>query len=219
MSKLKIVVTVCLIALMCSPSAIAGRGCCSHHSGVAGCDTRVGRQICRDGTLSPSCTCQKIATVAPVPKEDYSEMFKSATILENKDKASFRKNKTALDDSYLKEAMKKPGAQKLPNGVIYFETVTGSGSSPASTDTVKVHIQGFYVTGKPWLEKRDSPSELVPAKIISCLGSAITRMKYGGSCEIVCPASTAFGDKGQLPVIYPGATLVYKLQLPKLEQR
>lgn len=34
----------------------ARRGCCSHHGGVAGCNSN-GRQICNDGTLSPSCTC------------------------------------------------------------------------------------------------------------------------------------------------------------------
>lgn len=31
------------------------RGCCSHHDGVCGCKN--GRQVCCDGTLSPSCTC------------------------------------------------------------------------------------------------------------------------------------------------------------------
>ena len=34
----------------------ARRGCCSHHGGVAGCNAN-GRQVCNDGTLSPSCTC------------------------------------------------------------------------------------------------------------------------------------------------------------------
>ena len=34
----------------------AQRGCCSHHGGVAGCSDSE-RQICSDGTLSPSCTC------------------------------------------------------------------------------------------------------------------------------------------------------------------
>lgn len=38
----------------------ATRGCCSWHGGVCGCDTSVGRQICCDGTYSPSCTCAYI---------------------------------------------------------------------------------------------------------------------------------------------------------------
>lgn len=34
----------------------AQSGCCSHHGGVSGC-SESGRQICNDGSLSPSCTC------------------------------------------------------------------------------------------------------------------------------------------------------------------
>lgn len=37
----------------------AQRGCCSHHGGVAGCNSD-GRQICKDGTLSPTCTCTPV---------------------------------------------------------------------------------------------------------------------------------------------------------------
>ena len=32
-----------------------GRGCCSHHGGVCGCNA--GRAVCCDGKLSPSCPC------------------------------------------------------------------------------------------------------------------------------------------------------------------
>lgn len=46
-----IFISICLI----TNSANARRGCCSHHGGVSGCSG--GRQLCRDGTLSPSCTC------------------------------------------------------------------------------------------------------------------------------------------------------------------
>ena len=35
----------------------ARRGCCSHHGGVAGCASN-GRQLCNDGTLSPTCMCE-----------------------------------------------------------------------------------------------------------------------------------------------------------------
>jgi hypothetical protein len=35
----------------------ARSGCCSHHGGVAGCDTATGHQACGDGSDSPSCLC------------------------------------------------------------------------------------------------------------------------------------------------------------------
>lgn len=36
---------------------LAGRGCCSWHKGQCGCEG--GRVVCCDGTLSPSCRCEK----------------------------------------------------------------------------------------------------------------------------------------------------------------
>lgn len=38
-------------------NVVAGRGCCSHHGGVCGCQS--GRNLCCDGTLSPSCHCYR----------------------------------------------------------------------------------------------------------------------------------------------------------------
>lgn len=37
-------------------SVFAQRGCCSWHGGVVGCGQN-GKQLCADGTYSPSCTC------------------------------------------------------------------------------------------------------------------------------------------------------------------
>lgn len=51
--------TICkqLIAQGADEKTIAKRGCCSWHKGVCGCSG--GRVTCCDGTMSPSCTCNK----------------------------------------------------------------------------------------------------------------------------------------------------------------
>lgn len=52
--KIKLIL-LCIIILI--PLKVsAAKGCCSHHGGVSGCSS-TGKQICSDGTLSPSCTC------------------------------------------------------------------------------------------------------------------------------------------------------------------
>ncbi len=45
-----------LLNILLPFNVLAGRGCCSHHGGVSGCGSN-GRQICNDGTYSPTCTC------------------------------------------------------------------------------------------------------------------------------------------------------------------
>jgi len=55
-------VVVLIYIILCVPAKIeAARGCCSHHGGVSGCSDS-GRQICKDGTLSPTCTCTPTIT-------------------------------------------------------------------------------------------------------------------------------------------------------------
>lgn len=58
----KIIVLILIDIMLFSPFKIeAARGCCSHHGGVGGCSSS-GRQICNDGTLSPTCTCTPMIT-------------------------------------------------------------------------------------------------------------------------------------------------------------
>jgi len=62
--------------LALSGQASAKSGCCSWHKGVSHCDSSTGRQVCNDGTYSPSCTCPKVTSVQkhpvdPVPVTSY----------------------------------------------------------------------------------------------------------------------------------------------------
>lgn len=46
----------CLAAVAALGNAPEQRGCCSWHGGVCGCS--LGRIVCCDGALSPTCTCK-----------------------------------------------------------------------------------------------------------------------------------------------------------------
>lgn len=52
-----IALTIVLILLM-PYSVNAKRGCCSWHGGESGACSTSGKEICNDGTESPSCTCE-----------------------------------------------------------------------------------------------------------------------------------------------------------------
>jgi len=38
-------------------------------------------------------------------------------------------------------------------------------------------------------------------------------MKVGGRSRVTCPADLAYGDRGSGPLIRPGATLVFEIEL------
>lgn len=51
----KIIIFAAIIGIITS-FVYAKGGCCSHHGGVLGCSGE-GKTLCKDGTTSPSCTC------------------------------------------------------------------------------------------------------------------------------------------------------------------
>ncbi len=66
---------ICAAWLLSVPlSAAAKSGCCSWHGGVNSCDANMGRYLCNDGTLSPTCTCPEFNnTTAKVPVKNTTE--------------------------------------------------------------------------------------------------------------------------------------------------
>jgi len=74
----------------------ARRGCCSYHSGVAYCDTTVGRYVCNDGTYSPTCTCR---IDIPVPTLDltFPKMNAESTWYPNENNKTFTLKVELLD--------------------------------------------------------------------------------------------------------------------------
>lgn len=55
-------------------NVFATSGCCSYHDGVCGCGEN-GRQICCDGSISPSCGCDSAPTLAPAETEEPNDAY------------------------------------------------------------------------------------------------------------------------------------------------
>src|SRR6266446_6050871 len=85
--------------------------------------------------------------------------------------------------AFVDKAAAEKGAVKTPSGAIVTTLKPGTGPSPTASDKVKVHYQGTQ------------------------------QMKVGGKSRLVCPADTAYGDRGAPPKIKPGATLVFEVEL------
>jgi FKBP-type peptidyl-prolyl cis-trans isomerase FkpA len=118
-------------------------------------------------------------------------------------------------EAFLATAAASPGAQSKPSGLIYTEVAAGTGASPKTTDTVKVHYTGKLVDGTVFDSsvQRGQPAEFTLGGVIPCWQEGVQLMKKGGKAQLVCPSSLAYGDAGSPPKIKPGATLVFDVEL------
>jgi FKBP-type peptidyl-prolyl cis-trans isomerase len=108
-----------------------------------------------------------------------------------------------------------PGAHKTASGLVYVSSVKGSGAQPGPTDRVKVQYSGKLIDGTEFDSsyKRGQPATFPLAGIIPCWKEALQLMKVGGHARVVCPSDIAYGDRGRPPVIPPGATLDFQIEL------
>ena len=117
--------------------------------------------------------------------------------------------------AYLAKAAAEPGAKKTASGLVIKEIKAGTGASPKATDQVKVHYQGTLTDGKVFDSsiQRNEPATFPLNGVIPCWTEGLQLMKVGGKSRLVCPADIAYGERGSPPVIRPGATLVFEVEL------
>ena len=121
----------------------------------------------------------------------------------------------AAGNAFLAKATAEAGAKKTASGAIVKTLKEGTGASPTAADTVKVHYHGTLSDGTVFDSsvKRGEPATFPLGGVIKCWTEGVQQMKVGGKSRLTCPASVAYGDRGAPPVIKPGATLVFEVEL------
>lgn len=129
--------------------------------------------------------------------------------------AAASEEEAKASESFLATAAAAPGAQKLESGLVYLEVAPGSGASPASSDTVKVHYHGTLRDGSVFDSsvERGTPAQFPLAGVIPCWTEGVQKMKVGGKARLTCPAQIAYGERGAPPKIKPGAALAFEVEL------
>lgn len=117
--------------------------------------------------------------------------------------------------AFTAKAASEKGATKTESGIVITTIKPGTGATPKATDTVKVHYHGTLTDGTVFDSsvKRGQPATFPLDKVIKCWTEAVQQIKVGGKSRLVCPSNLAYGDAGSPPVIKPGSTLVFEVEL------
>ena len=103
------------------------------------------------------------------------------------------------------------------------DEVTGTGAAAAAGDSVTVQYVGSLTNGTVFDASANHGTTgftftLGVGQVIQGWDPGIVGMKEGGKRKLVIPASLAYGDRGAGNVIPPGATLVFEVELLKVQK-
>jgi len=118
---------------------------------------------------------------------------------------------------FLEDNKKVEGVQTTASGLQYKVITSGKGKSPVATDKVTVHYTGKFVDGKVFDSStgRD-PITFEVGGVIAGWTEALQLMHEGDKWMIYLPYNIAYGERGQGNDIPPYATLIFEVELIKV---
>ncbi len=139
---------------------------------------------------------------------------------ETKMKAMADKNKQESEVFHADNA-KKDGVVTLPSGLQYQVIEAGKGKSPKAEDMVTVHYEGTLIDGSVFdsSRMRGEPATFPVGGVIPGWTEALQLMKEGAKYRLFIPPALAYGERGAGPMIGPNATLVFEVELLKIDSQ
>jgi len=125
----------------------------------------------------------------------------------------------AANQRFLADYAVLPNVKKLPDGLMYRVRKSGDGPQPQkNSDVATVYYIGKLITGQVFdRTKPEEPSPLQVGGVIPGWTEALKLMKTGDTWELVIPPDLAYGSDGKGDVIPADQTLVFLVNLAKVE--
>lgn len=104
------------------------------------------------------------------------------------------------------------------SGLQYEVLTEGTGPKPKATDTVTVHYKGTLTNGKVFDSSYDrgEPISFPLDRVIKGWTEGLQLMSVGSKYRLTIPSQLGYGAAGAGGVIPPNATLVFEVELLKI---
>lgn len=120
--------------------------------------------------------------------------------------------------AFLAENKKKDGIVSTDSGLQYKVLTKGEGKQATASNTVVAHYEGRLINGKVFDSsiKRGTPATFPVSGVIKGWQEALQLMKEGAKWQVYIPSDLAYGEKGVGRNIGPNETLVFDIELIKV---
>jgi FKBP-type peptidyl-prolyl cis-trans isomerase FklB len=118
----------------------------------------------------------------------------------------------------LDENKKKPGVTTTTSGLQYEVLKSGTGKTPGADDNVTVHYTGKLSDGTVFDSsvERSEPATFGVSEVITGWTEALQLMKEGDKWLDYIPYDLGYGERGAGQTIPPYATLIFEVELIKV---
>jgi FKBP-type peptidyl-prolyl cis-trans isomerase FklB len=126
----------------------------------------------------------------------------------------------ATGKAFLEENAKKPGVVKMTNGMQYLVLTEGKGTEhPTLKSKVKCHYHGTLINGEIFDSSvdRGEPITFPLNGVIKGWQDAVQLMTVGAKWRLFIPSELAYGERSAGPMIGPGSTLIFDVELLGIE--
>jgi FKBP-type peptidyl-prolyl cis-trans isomerase FklB len=145
-------------------------------------------------------------TLLDICIKNYQDKMSQNNILQNR----------AIGAEFLANNAKRPGVVKLTSGLQYEVLVAGTGTQkPTLNNKVKCHYHGTLIDGTVFDSsvQRGEPISFPLNGVIKGWQDALQLMTVGSKWKLFIPSELAYGERSAGPVIGPGSTLIFEVEL------
>ncbi len=152
-------------------------------------------------------------------EEDRRATLQALAEEQQRRRASSAEENAAAGARFLAENKAKDGVVTLASGLQYKVIKAGTGKQPTASDTVLAHYRGTLIDGTEFDSsfRRGQPATFPVNGVIRGWQEALPLMKEGARWEVYIPADLAYGPRGAGESIGPNQTLIFEIELIKVQ--
>lgn len=157
-------------------------------------------------------------TEPAIPVEEAQKLINDY-LQELQDKAE--KSARAEGEQFLAENGKKENVKTTASGLQYVVEKEGTGAQPTAEDEVTVHYTGKLLNGQVFDSSvnRGEPATFPLNRVIPGWTEGVQLMKEGAKYTFFIPSDLAYGPKGVPGAIPPHSTLIFDVELIKVNKK